>query len=69
MQIYRGVYPIKSVPCVTTEEICREAICIAKLNELINIGDVVVVTAGIPSTTLGKDGESMSNMMRIVVVE
>lgn len=69
MQIYRGVYPIKSVPCVTTEEICREAICIAKLNELISIGDVVVVTAGIPSTTLGKDGESMSNMMRIVVVE
>ena len=69
MQIYRGVYPVKSVPCVSTEEICREAICIAKLNELISIGDVVVVTAGIPSNTLGKDGESLSNMMRIVVVE
>ena len=69
MQIYRGVYPVKSVPCVTTEEICREAICIAKMNELIAIGDVVVMTAGIPSTTLGKGGESVSNMMRIVVVE
>jgi pyruvate kinase len=60
---------VKSVPCVTTEEICREAICIAKLNELISIGDIAVVTAGIPSTTLGADGESLSNMMRIVVVE
>ena len=69
MQIYRGVYPVKSVPCVTTEEICREAICIAKLNELISIGDVVVMTSGIPSTTFVKDGESVSNMMRIVVVE
>ena len=69
MQIFRGVVPVKSVPCVTTEEICREAICIAKLNELISIGDVAVVTAGIPSTTLGADGESLSNMMRIVVVE
>ena len=69
MQIFRGVVPVKSVPCVTTEEICREAICIAKLNELISIGDIAVVTAGIPSTTLGADGESLSNMMRIVVVE
>lgn len=69
MQIYRGVYPVKSVPCVTTEEICREAICIAKLNELISIGDVVVMTSGIPSTVFVKDGESVSNMMRIVVVE
>ena len=69
MQIFRGVVPVRSVPCVTTEEICREAICIAKLNELISIGDIAVVTAGIPSTTLGADGESLSNMMRIVVVE
>ena len=69
MQIFRGVVPVKSVPCVTTEEICREAICIAKLNELISIGDIAVVTAGIPSTTLGADGESLSNMKRIVVVE
>ena len=69
MQIFRGVVPVKSVPCVTTEEICREAICIAKLNELVSIGDIAVVTAGIPSTTLGADGESLSNMMRIVVVE
>ena len=60
---------MKSVPCVTTEEICREAICIAKLNELISIGDVVVMTSGIPSTVFVKDGESVSNMMRIVVVE
>ena len=60
---------MKSVPCVTTEEICREAICIAKLNEFISIGDIAVVTAGIPSTTLGADGEGLSNMMRIVVVE
>ena len=69
MQIYRGVFPMKSVPYLTTEEICEEAIRLAKSKELVETGDVVVVTAGIPSPVLKKTQEGMSNVMRIAVVD
>lgn len=69
MQLYRGVYPIKSLPHNSTEEICEEAISLAKAKGMVEVGDVVVVTAGIPSTRVKKSREGMSNMMRIAVVE
>ncbi len=69
MQIFRGVYPIKSIPCNTTEEICMEAIELAKAKGLVEVGDIVVVTAGIPSPIVKKTREGMSNMMRIAIVE
>ena len=69
MQIYRGVYPIKSIPYNTTEEICDEAINLASAKGLVDTGDIVVVTAGIPSPVLKKPREGMSNMMRIAIVD
>ena len=69
MQIYRGVYPIKSIPYNSTEEICEEAIELTKAKGLVEVGDIVVVTAGIPSPNVKKSREGMSNMMRIAVVE
>ena len=68
LQIFRGVYPIKSIPCETTEEVCDEAIELAKVKGLVDPGDIVIVTAGIPSTTVKNVNEGMSNMMRIAVV-
>ena len=69
MQIFRGVQPIQSVPYETTEEICDDAIRLAKDKGIVSGGDIVVVTAGIPSPTIKDVSEGMSNMMRIVVVE
>ena len=69
MQIFRGVYPIKSMPYNSTEEICEEAITLAKAKGLVEVGDVVVVTAGIPSPRVKKSRECMSNMMRIAIVD
>jgi len=69
MQILRGVYPIKSIPCGTTEEISREAIQLAKEKRMISLGDTVVVIAGIPSPNVEKQQGGMSNMMQIVVVD
>lgn len=69
MQIYRGVYPIKSIPYQTTDEICEEAIDLAKAKGFAETGDIVVVTAGIPSTNVKKAREGMSNMMRIAIVD
>ena len=69
MQIYRGVYPVKSIPYETTDEICDEAIDLAKAKGFVETGDIVVVTAGIPSPNVKKGREGMSNMMRIAIVD
>lgn len=69
MQIYRGVYPVKSVPYGTTEEICEEAVKLAKAKGFTKAGDVVVVTAGIPSPSVKRERDGMSNMMQIVIVK
>lgn len=69
MQIYRGVYPVKSGIHDTTEDVCVDAIQLAKKNGFIKYGDIVVVTAGIPSPVIKKTHDGMSNMMRIAVVE
>ena len=69
MQIFRGVYPIKSIPYNTTDEICEEAINLAKAKGMVEAGEIVVVTAGIPSPRVKKSREGMSNMMRIAIVE
>lgn len=69
MQIYRGVYPIKSLPHNKTDEICEEAINLTSAKGLAEIGDIVVVTAGIPSPTQKSTREGMSNMMRIAIVD
>ena len=69
MQIYRGVYPIKSLPYNSTEEICEEAINLTSAKGLVETGDIVVVIAGIPSTKVKSTREGMSNMMRIAVVD
>ena len=69
MQIYRGVYPIKSIPCTTTDDVCEGAIELAKTKGLVEEGDVVVMTAGIPSPNFKRPQEGMSNMMRIAIVD
>ena len=69
MQIFRGVYPVKSIPYNTTDEICEEAINLAKAKGFVEEGDIVVLTAGIPSPRVKKTREGMSNMMRIAIVE
>lgn len=69
MQIFRGVYPVKSIPYQTTDEICEEAINLAKAKGFAETGDIVVVTAGIPSPHVKKTHEGLSNMMRIAIVD
>ncbi len=69
MQIFRGVYPIKSIPYHSTEEICEDAINLAKAKGMVETGDIVVLTAGIPSPSIKKTREGMSNMMRVAIVE
>ncbi|MCF2680287.1 pyruvate kinase [Faecalicatena contorta] len=69
MQIYWGVRPLKSIEANTTEEICSSAIDLVCAKLLAETGDIVVLTAGIPSPSVSGHKAGVSNMMKITVVE
>ena len=69
MSIYWGVKPIKSQAFNTTDDICDGAIELAKVKQFVETGEIVVITAGIPSTNIKKERSATSNMMRIATVE
>lgn len=69
MSIYWGVRPLKSLEFDTTEDICNGAIELALVKQYIEVGDVVVLTAGIPSPSVKKEKSGVSNMMRIATIE
>lgn len=68
MQIYWGVRPMKSIEVYTTEDICSSAIDLICAKQIAETGDVVVLTAGIPSAAGGHQ-TGVSNMMRIAVID
>lgn len=69
MSIYWGVKPIKSQAFNTTDDICDGAIELAKVKQFVETGEIVVITAGIPSPNVKKESSATSNMMRIATVE
>lgn len=69
MQIYWGVQPLRSIEVNTTEDICSSAIELVRAKQFAETGDVVVLTAGIPSTIVGGKKTGVSNMMQIAVVD
>ena len=69
MSIYWGVRPLKSMQFNTTDDICNNAIELATAKQYIEPGDVVVLTAGIPSTNIKQEHTTTSNMRRIATVE
>ncbi len=69
MQIYWGVQPIKSVTRDNTEEICEEAINLVQAKQIVEAGDIVILTAGLPSPVGKRSKDGISNMMRIAVVD
>ena len=69
MSIYWGVKPIKSQEFNTTDDICDGAIELAKVKQFVETGEIVVITAGIPSPNVKKERSATSNMMRIATVE
>ena len=54
MSIYWGVKPIKSQAFNTTDDICDGAIELAKVKQFVETGEIVVITAGIPSPNVKK---------------
>lgn len=69
MSIYWGVRPLKSLEFHTTEDICSGAVELAHVKQYVESGDVVVLTAGIPSPSVQGEKSAVSNMMRITTIE
>ena len=69
MSIYWGVRPLKTIQYNTTDDMCNGAIELATVKQYIEPGDVVVLTAGIPSQNISQERTATSNMMRIATVE
>ena len=69
LSIYWGVRPMKSLESSSTEDICSGAIELAMIKQYVESGDVVVLTAGIPSPSLKTERGGISNMMRITTIE
>lgn len=69
MQIYWGVRPYKSIEFSTTEDILNGAIDLIIAKQVVEPGDIIVLTAGIPSPNVKRAHEGVSNMMRIAVVD
>lgn len=69
MQIYWGVRPLKSIAAKSTEEICSSAIDLVRAKQLADSGDIVILTAGIPSPNVSGSASGVSNMMKITIVD
>ena len=69
MQIFWGVRPLKSFEVDSTEDICNGAIAHALAKQYVEVGDTVILTAGIPSPNVVKQQSGVTNMMKIAVVE
>lgn len=69
MQMYWGVRPLKSIEVHSTEDICNSAVDFVCAKQIAETGDVIVLTAGIPSPNVSEQKGGLSNMMKIAVIE
>ncbi|ABX43258.1 pyruvate kinase [Lachnoclostridium phytofermentans] len=64
MQIYRGVQPLKVDEVNSTDHLLDEAVKTVSKHGYVNVGDVVILTAGVPA---GKS--SVTNMIKAVIID
>lgn len=69
MQIYWGVRPYCSINANSTDEICSSALDLVRAKQIAEIGDTVVLTAGIPSPNISGNVAGVSNIMKIAVID
>ena len=69
MQIYWGVRPLKSIGFDSEEDIVDGALSLITAKQLVDPGDVVVVTSGVPSPGFVQSGECVTNTMRVAIIQ
>ena len=66
MQLYWGVTPLRGYQEDSTEHIISHAMYVVKREEYVQVGDMVVFTAGDPATNIVKGKGAMTNMMHVI---
>ena len=66
MQLDWGVLPLRGYQEDTTENIISHAMYVVKREKLVEPGDMVVFTAGDPSTNMVRGKGNMTNMMHVI---
>ena len=66
MQLYWGVTPLRGYQEDSTEHIISHAMYVVKREEYVQVGDMVVFTAGDPATNIIKGKGAMTNMMHVI---
>ena len=66
MQLYWGVTPLRGYQEDSTEHIISHAMYVVKREEYVQVGDMVVFTAGEPATNIVKGKGAMTNMMHVI---
>lgn len=68
MQLFWGVKPLKCIEFMSTEMMCSGTVELVQSKGFVESGDIVIVTAGIPSSSVRVREEGVSNTMRIAIV-
>lgn len=69
MQLYWGVLPLRGYVEECTEDIVNHAIRVIKDAGLVEKGDLVVITAGDPTTNIVSGAGAITNMMHVLEVK
>lgn len=69
MQIYWGIEPIFSGEKMHTETIISSAVTAAMLENIVQAGDIVVMTAGLPAVNVQMGERGETNVMRVITVK
>ena len=69
MQIFWGVKPIYSGEQMHTEVVVSSAVTAAMLENEVQPGDVVVMTAGLPAVNIQMGERGQTNVMRVITVK
>ena len=69
MQLYWGVTPLRGRETDTTENILLNAMETVKKNNMVEKGQIAVLTAGDPATNSCKDEENVTNMLHVMEVK
>ena len=66
MQLDWGVLPLRGYQEDSTENIISHAMYVVKREKLVEAGDMVVLTAGDPSTNMVRGKGNMTNMLHVI---
>lgn len=69
MQIYWGVKPFQAKRAESTDLLIEQSIDMLKDREIVEVGDLVVVTAGVVTRTSRHEPATHTNIMRVITVD